>query len=194
MNSYNSKNNIIKYRVLDSIFISITKNQNTNKIPLLDKEIDNNEDEEFQKNDKINLNKDKKEKDETIYLSDVFLKLLYGNMDKITLVAMYFISMHTINIIHFFNIVIFMVQILKINFTKKHSKLIIILLQILFLFEYIVDITKNYFQTVFNDNFKLFQFLLSVTEENDKYKININIEIFCYVAIHTFYFQNKLFK
>ena len=34
LNSYNSKNNIIKYRVLDSIFINITKNQNNNKIPL----------------------------------------------------------------------------------------------------------------------------------------------------------------
>ena len=181
--------------------IKIYENQNVflmeNKEPLLNNLNDNSnndigdlnkEEEEI----KLNNKSDKNEENGNINFLDVLLKLFYSNIDKITLVAMYFISMHTINIIHFFFIVIFMIQILKLDFTIKYSKLIVILVQILFLFEYIVDITKNYYKTVFIDNFKLFQFLLSVSKEDETYTININIEIFCYVAIFVFYFQDKL--
>jgi hypothetical protein len=85
-----------------------------------------------------------------------------------------------------------MLQILQPQIVKRFHLIIIIIIQILFLFEYIVDITKNYYKTVFIDNFKLFQFLLSVSKEDETYTININIEIFCYVAIFVFYFQDKL--
>ena len=188
----------IKYRDTNSIVRNFKKDElisdEKNK-PLLNNDIDNSRNEENIiikeeiKVEKINKNK---ENFDSIHLSDVLQKSIYDNVDKVTLIAMYFISMHTINIIHFFNIVIFMIQILKINFTKKYSRLIVILVQILFLFEYIVDLTKNYYEQTFEDNYKLFEFLLSVTNENENYKINIDIEILSYFAIYAFYFQHKL--
>ena len=161
--------------------------------PLLKNDIENTNMEEINLNfnEEIKSN-NKNDMDDSIKFLDVLLKEFYTTIDKLTLVAMYFISMHTINIIHFFFIVIFMIQILKLDFTKKYSKLIVILVQILFLFEYIVDISKNYYKNAFVDNFELFQFLLSVTKDNETYTINISIEIFCYVAIFVFYFQDKL--
>ena len=188
----------IKYRDSNSIIRNFKKDDlisdDKNK-PLLNNDVDNSKIEEnILINEEIDLEKSNrnKEKSDSIHLSDVLQKSIYDNVDKFTLVVMYIISMHTINIIHFFNIVIFMIQILKINFTKKHSKLIVILVQILFLFEYIVDLTKNYYEQAFLDNYKLFEFLLSVTNENETYKINIDIEILSYFAIYAFYFQHKL--
>ena len=150
-----------------------------NKIPLL---MSDNE-----KKDTNNINQNK---NENINLFDVILKFIYQNIDKITLVAMYFISMHTINVIHFIFIIIFMIQILQYKIIERFNKLIITIIQFLFLFEYIVDLTKNYYNSKFEIYIKLFRFLLSLSDDGKE--INISIEIFCYIAIYAFYIQNQL--
>ena len=183
-----------------------------NKVPLLikgekneenknNKEIDNNNININNKsnnniNNNINTNNKNNKKDknlEDILLSDVILKFIYLNIDKITLVVMYLISMHTVNIIHFIFIIIFIFEILQPKMVERFNKIIIIIIQILFLFEYIVDLTRNYFKEYFIDNINLFKFLITLTEEEvGKFEINIQIEIYCYVAIYAFYIQNQL--
>ena len=197
---YYNKDGMIQSPDTDSILINLKDNaiigEEENKEPLLRNTIENHDDnekniiKEEKEIKKINIKKE--EENDQIKFKDVLLKTFYSNIDKINLVAMYFISMLSINIIHLFFIIIFMIQILKLNFTKKYSKLIIILIQILFLFEYLVDLTKNYYIDIFEEKIKLFQFLLSVSEEQGSYTINIDNEIFCYVAVFVFYFQNKL--
>ena len=172
------------------------------KVPLLST-IENNEND-INKN--INNNKDidnninndkhkvKEENKQDIFLSDVILKYIYKNVNIITLVVMYFISMHTVNLIHFIFIIIFMIQILQAKLVERFSKIIIIIIQILFLFEYIVDLSKIYYDKFFEDQIDTFKFLLSISEiENSKkHEINIYVEIYCYVAIYAFYIQNQL--
>ena len=88
-----------------------------NEEPLIDGDKDNNNNKIKEENniDKKEEQKKKgKNKDELkdLILFNVLLKLFFNNIDKITLIAMYFISMHTINIIHFFFIIIFFFNIL----------------------------------------------------------------------------------
>ena len=198
---YNKKISEIKFPNENAIIIN--PDDNINKVindeqeePLINNNDEVNKDIEIKKDDESNKNKEVKNKkipeSNDLKFLDVLLKWFYSNVDKITLVAMYFISMHTINIIHFFFIVIFLIQILKPNFTKKYSKLIVVLIQILFLFEYIVSITNNYYESFFLENYELFEFLLSVSKTKEKYEINIYIEIWCYVAIYVFYLHDKL--
>ena len=178
------------YFLLIMLFYNLSNKNKKNKdnIFILAEEKVRISDFDFKKTD----NNNKEDNNNDIKLIDVLLKFFFDNIYIISIVVMYFISMHTINIIHFFFIIIFMLQILVLDFTTRHSKCIITLIQILFFFEYIVDITKNYYFSFFNDNFKLFQFLFSVTGKDNKYTINIYIEILCYAAIYVLYFQNKL--
>ena len=156
-----------------------------NKLPLLKDE--NKKDDIMKETDK-NIKK-KNNENEEIKILDVILKFMYQNIDKIILVGMYFISTHTINIIHFCFIVIFMMQILQAKIIQRYNKIIIIIIQILFLFEYIIDLIKNYMPS-FEKHKDLYKFLLSLSKE--EVNVNIGIEIFCYVAVYAFYIQNLL--
>ena len=152
---------------------------------------DENEDIKNNKNKKEENNNNNKNKD-NINLINVILKFFYENIDKITLIVMYFISMIRINIIHFIFILIFMLQILQPQIVKRFHLVVIIIIQILFLFEYIVDITKNHFSATFEEKINVFGFLLTLSD--DEPTINLNIEIYCYLAIYAFYIQNRLFN
>ena len=191
LNIYNSMKLKIKIPKENIILIKsddkIKEINDENEEPLIDGDKDNNNNKIKEENniDKKEEQKKKgKNKDELkdLILFNVLLKLFFNNIDKITLIAMYFISMHTINIIHFFFIIIFFIQILVPDVTKKYSKLILILIQILFLFEYIIAITNNYYEQFFIENYKLFEFLLSVSKNGENYEINIYIEVWCYAA------------
>ena len=171
---------------------------------------DENEDEKEIENEienkdlKNKVKEENNQNEENVKLIDVILKFSYENIDKITLVVMYFISMIRINIIHFIFILIFMIQILQPQIIKTYHTLIIIIIQLLFLFEYIVDITKNHYYDTFERKINLFGFLLTLDNDDknenqnntnnnkEEINININIEIFCYLAIYAFYIQNRL--
>ena len=199
----NVKINLIKKNSLLNVNENVDYANSTNdiKLPLLTSIIENNENEEkknINKNIDDNINNDKSKAKEKIvqdiFLSDVILKYIYKNVNIITLVVMYFISMHTVNLIHFIFIIIFMIQILQAKLVERFSKIIIIVIQILFLFEYIIDLTKIYYDKLFETKINTFKFLLSISEleNSQKHEINIYVEIYCYVAIYAFYIQNQL--
>ena len=194
LNSFYYRKKKFKNNKINPLFSS-NDSINQSKEPLLimeNKDIEKIADSEIIEENELYINNNENTKFIDFGLSDLLLKFIYQNIGKLTLITMYFISVHTINIVHFINIIIFMIQILKLSLARKYNKLIIILLQLLFLFEYIIEITKNYYEEFFVDNIKLFEFLLSVSENNKIYSININIEILCYVSIYSFYFENKI--
>lgn len=61
-------------------------------------------------------------KDDEVNFISLIKKLLLKHIDKITLVVMYFVSVHTVNVIHLLLILIFMFQIIfpnKVNYCYK---------------------------------------------------------------------------
>ena len=114
------KEKIINEKDIDLI------NDNEIKSPLLCNtfEIDNDNQEE---KDIIIKNK----KDLTFW--NLLIKLIFTHIDKLTLIAMYFTSMRSINLIHLILVIIFLIQILSPQKIHKIYSAIIIILQILFL-------------------------------------------------------------
>ena len=84
------------------------------------KDIEKIADSEIIKENELFINNNENTKFIEFGLSDLLLKLIYQNIGKLTLITMYFISVHTINIVHFINIIIFMIQILKLSLARKY--------------------------------------------------------------------------
>ena len=150
-------------------------------------------------NDNIQLKemlKNKDDKDDKITLSDIFKKNIFINIDKISLVAMYFYANKEVNIIHLIFVAIFMIQLLSPQYIKKICLFIIILFQILYLVEYIMDLLKVYFYDNFLYNKDKIQFILVyyIDEKNMDQSLSENsIEIFIYGIIYCFYIQFQLY-
>ena len=109
------------------------------------------------------------------------------NIDKFTLIVMYFISVYTVNLMHVILVSILIFQIIvpgKLNYCYKINALIF---QLLYFIEFVIDLLKiEYFDT-FNKYKTLLQFLIVYSEDiysND-------IEIFIYGVIYCFYFQYR---
>ena len=69
-------------------------------------------------NIKIEKKKKKKKKRKNIKdlsFVNIILKAIFSNIDKITLIVMYFVAVKSINIIHFILVIIFLIQILLPN-------------------------------------------------------------------------------
>ena len=60
-----------------------------------------------------------------------------------------------------------MTQILQSKLVERFSKIIIIIIQILFFFEYIVDLTKIYYALFFEEKINTFKFLLQKLQNLD---------------------------
>ena len=114
---------------------------------------------------KSTTNVPKKEKDEN--LEDIYednepkkksiykiffkfiLKTFFAHLDKITLILMYFVSVYTINLVHIVLVFIFMIQIISPSKINEIFSIILIVLQLLFLFEFIIDFLKVYYFDAF---------------------------------------------
>ena len=156
------------------------------KMPLLSKEEINNKEDKLLNNNGNDFT-----------FLDIIMKIVLRNVDRITLIVMYFIAINTVNLIHLIFMIIFMAQILSPNTLKKHSTIVIVIIQILFLIEYLVELTKNYYLNFFESQLDFLKTILTI--DNEKKKINIYIEIFCYCAVYCFYEQkiilnSELFK
>ena len=139
------------------------------------------------KEDKKKNKKRKKNKDLT--LINIILKAIFSNIDKITLIAMYFVAVKSINLVHLILVIIFLIQILlPIKILKNLFEIIICLLQLLFLFELITDILKVYYFEQFKNNIDFMNFIL-IYSENLK---DNNLEVFIYGVVYCFYFQYQI--
>ena len=132
--------------------------------------------------DLIDLNLNKQEK---LTLINLLLKFIFTHIDKITLIAMYYVSMRTINLIHLVLVIIFLIQILLPNKIQKMYRGIICILQILFFVELFIHLLKAYFLDSFNNVKDFMNFLLIYTEEIS----DNNLELSIYLVLYCFYFQ-----
>ena len=181
-NSNEIENKISNIKINNNI---ININDDDIKEPLLINTIESNIIQEIPNQvepDLIDLNLNKQEK---LTLINLLLKFIFTHIDKITLIAMYYVSMRTINLIHLVLVIIFLIQILLPNKIQKMYRGIICILQILFFVELFIHLLKAYFLDSFNNVKDFMNFLLIYTEEIS----DNNLELSIYLVLYCFYFQ-----
>ena len=129
-----------------------------------------------------NNNKEKDKNKNSFSIVNFFLKIILTNIDKLTLVSMYFVANQSVNFSHLLLVIFFVIQLLS---PKKFEKLciyILILVELIFVIEYILDLSK-----VFSLSFNFEKIELFVL-----YSKNLNetsIEILLFLAIYCLYIQ-----
>ena len=118
----------------------------------------------------------------------LILKYIFIHIDKVILVAMYFISMRSINLIHLVLVVIFLIQILFPIKIKKIYCPIIWILHILFFVELFMHLLKAYFLETFNNSKDVMNFIFTYTEKI----MDNNMELSIFIVSYCFYFQYQL--
>ena len=88
---------------------------------------------------------------------------------------MYFIAIHSINIIHFVIIIIFMAQLLFPKMISFISKYLMAILQILFFSELVLDILNHYFNDYFIKNENLIKLIMEYDAFSSKNSIEIDV-------------------
>ena len=178
-------NNEIDINASEEIEINEIKEINTNldssnsqeNLKLLDDIIGDNEIDELSSKTEINL-------------LNLIKKAFLINIDKISLVIMYFISINSINIIHFILVIIFMGQLLFPDCISRISKYLTIIIQIFFFLELIIDILNHYLNSFFAENEKLIKLIMTF----DTNSSNTSIEIYFYAIVYCFYIEYQLYN
>ena len=134
------------------------------------------------KNNKNNNNqlsspliKKKSNKENSFSVKKIILQIIFSNIDKLTLVSMYFVANQFVNFTHLILVFLFIFQLLS---PKKFEKLcfyIMILIEIIFGIEYIIDLIKVFFKT----EKKIIELFVAYND----------IEIFLFLAIYCLYIQ-----
>ena len=148
----------------------------------------NNKQEEFLED--IYEDNDFEEKKKSKIIFKLFLKTFFYHLDKITLIVMYFVSVYTVNIIHLILVFILMFQIISPSKINVILLIILIVLQLLFLFEFIIDLLKVYYIDIFNKHEDLMKLLLLYDNDIS----SNNLEIFLYAVVYSFHFQYKTYN
>ena len=122
---------------------------------------------------------------ENLSIMNIIIKAAFSNIDKITLIILYFLSVDSINIIHFILVIIFMLQLLFSKFMLKYSIAFIAFSQIIFLAEYLVDLFKN-------DDYSNLQInIIKLFIPFDLKKTSIDYLL--YLMAYCYYAQNQLY-
>ena len=176
-------------------------NINIDKIKEENLDNDNKENEEDVELNEIIKNKEDNDDNNNITLPNIIKKNIFINIDKISLVVMYFVANKEVNIIHLILVIIFMIQLLTPQYIKKLCIFIIILFNLLYLVEYIMDLLKVYYREEFFANLKIIKFFLVYDiekNENGSFKqctfLKTQIEIFIYGIIYCFYIHYHLYN
>ena len=199
----NEKENEVKNKEDEANNDINISNINIDKIKEQNLVNDNKENEENVELNEIIKNKDENDDNDDITLPNIIKKNIFINIDKISLVVMYFVANKEVNIIHLILVIIFMIQLLTPQYIKKLCIFIIILFNILYLVEYIMDLLKVYYKDEFLSNLNIIKFFLVYeieTEKDEKEKIKegtllkTQIEIFIYGIIYCFYIHYHLYN
>jgi hypothetical protein len=102
---------------------------------------------------------------------------------------MYFLAIYSVNIIHSILVITFMIQLLFPEAIGIISLYLIIVTQLLFLSEFVVDMLKYYYNSSFDNN--LMNLIMHYSNSTDIKETEI--EIFIYGIVYCFYFQYKLY-
>ena len=122
-------------------------------------------------------------------LLNIILKAILSHIDKISLIAMYFICINSTNIMHMILVVIFMIQLLFPELIVLISKYLIMIMQVLYLIEFVFDIFKKYYIDNFNNNEKLIKIFMNYDANPEE----TSVEIYFYIVVYCFYTQYKLY-
>ena len=139
------------------------------------------------KNNNNNYNNKEKNKDKNSFsIGHIFLIIIFKNIDKLTLVSMYFVANQSVNFSHLLLVIFFVFQLLSPKKFEKLCIFILILVELIFVIEYILDLSKVFFLSSFNiEKIELFI----------SYSANLNetsIEILLFLAIYCLYIQYEL--
>ena len=134
---------------------------------------------------KNDLNDEKKEISPKII--DLLIKGIFMHIDKITLIVMYLVSVYTVNFIHVILVFILIFQIITPGVLNGCYKMITLIFQLLYLFEFFIDLFKIEFNDTFNEHKSLLQFFFVYNKD----KKSNDIEFFIYGVILCFYFQYR---
>ena len=142
--------------------------------------------DDFIKDEKKEVKEEKiKDLYDNLTIMNIIIKAAFSNIDKITLIVLYFVSVYSINIVHFILVAIFMFQLLFPKFMFKYSIILIAFCQIIFLVEYLVDLFKNKDYSEFKIN--LIKLFIPFDIENTE------IDFLLYLLTYCYYAQNQLF-
>ena len=158
---------------------NIINNNEQSNLNLISDENENNIMKENINDEKIN------ELYKNLTLFNIILKAIFSNIDKFTLIAMYFLAVHSINILHFILVIIFMFQLLLPKVLVKYSIAILIFCQIIFLAEYIIHLFKINIGESAIELIKIF-----IPFEKDSQETSI--EYLIYVVAYCYYTQYQL--
>ena len=122
--------------------------------------------------------------------SDLLAKYFFINIDKFTLVIMYLVSVHRVNLVHFILVFIFIMQIIIPKKMHYFYKINISIFQLLYFVEFVIDLLKIYFYETFNNHKDLLELFIIYSED----KTSNDIEIFIYGVVYCFCFQYRAYN
>ena len=125
-----------------------------------------------------------------ITLLNIITKTFLKHIDKISLVVMYFVAINSINIIHAILVIIFMIQLLFPLLIEVISNYLIIITQLLYFIQFIIDIFKHYYLDSFNNNENFIELFMNYNKDKTK----TSVEIFIYGIVYCFYIQYTLYN
>ena len=121
---------------------------------------------------------------------ELLLKIMFDNMDKITLAVMFCVSVTTVNLTHVVLVFIFAIEILLPKKMHYLYLILLIIFQLLYLLEFLVDLLKIKLFDWFNEHQDLLQLL--IVYKGNLYKTDI--EWIIYFVIYCVYFQYRAHK
>ena len=200
---------------VDILVTMNTKKTNKRKSNINEKNFENKFKDLLQKKIKNDDNKDKKNqnKDEKLTIINILIKILFLNINKINLILVYLVSVSSINIVHLLLVIIFILNVVSSIISSKMNKnniengqkeesqlqyyvtkITLILIQLSFLFEFIIDLYKCFFiyskpEKEQEEIAKILKFILNYEE-----KINSNsFEALLFIITYCFYFEYQVY-
>ena len=144
--------------------------------------LEKEQDDENKKNEKID--------EFNFKFTDLLGKYFFINIDKLTLVVMYLVSVHTVNIVHLILVIIFIMQIIIPKKMHYFYKFIISIFQILFLVEFAIDLLNIYYYDEFMKHKEILELFILFNDDKDDNVIEINI----YLVVYCFCFQYRAYR
>lgn len=166
-------------------------NINIDKIKEENVDNDNKENEGNIELNEIIKDKENNDDNRNITLPNIIKKNIFINIDKITLVVMYYVANKEVNVIHLIFVIVFMIQLLTPQYIRKLCIFIIILFNALYLVEYVMDLLFVYFKQEFENNLNTIKIYLVPEFEKDEMRKS---EIFIYGTIYCFYIHYHLYN
>ena len=122
--------------------------------------------------------------------TDLLGKYFFINIDKLTLVVMYFVSVYRVNLVHFILVLIFIMQIIIPKKMHYFYKINISIFQLLYFCEFAIDLLKIYFYDSLSSHKELLELFIIYNDDRS----SNDIEIFIYAVVYCLFFQYRAYS